>query len=118
MISSSFFILIGIVLVALGISYYQYLYKAKSKTNTVLFLAFLRFCSVFTLLLLLWNPLFTNTKYEEYKTPLPIIFDNSSSIPELKARKQAQDLYAQLKDSKELSDKFINDLLDLASRFA
>ena len=106
MISSSFFILIGIVLVALGISYYQYLYKAKSKTNTVLFLAFLRFCSVFTLLLLLWNPLFTNTKYEEYKTPLPIIFDNSSSIPELKAGKQAQELYAQLKDSKELSDKF------------
>ncbi|MEY2693021.1 MAG: hypothetical protein RIT03_1412 [Bacteroidota bacterium] len=106
MILSSFFILIGIVLVAAGISYYQYLYKAKSKTNTVLLLAFLRFCSLFTLLLLLWNPLFTNTKYEEYKTPLPIIFDNSGSIPELKAGKQALDLFAQLKASKALSDKF------------
>jgi len=103
---SSFFILVGIVLVALGISYYHYLYKAKSKSKTILFLAFLRFCSVFTLLLLLWNPLVTATKYEEYKTPLPIIFDNSSSISELKAGEQAQDLYNQLQASKELSSKY------------
>ena len=106
MISSSFFILIGIVLVAVGISYYHYLYKAKSKSKTILFLAFLRFCSVFILLLLLWNPLVTATKYEEYKTPLPIIFDNSSSISELKAGEQAQDLYNQLQASKELSSKY------------
>ncbi len=103
---SSFFILVGIVLVAVGISYYHYLYKAKSKSKTILFLAFLRFCSVFTLLLLLWNPLVTATKYEEYKTPLPIIFDNSSSISELKAGEQAQDLYNQLQASKELSSKY------------
>ncbi len=103
---SSFFILVGIVLVAVGISYYHYLYKAKSKSKTILFLAFLRFCSVFILLLLLWNPLVTATKYEEYKTPLPIIFDNSSSISELKAGEQAQDLYNQLQASKELSSKY------------
>ena len=103
---SSFFILVGIVLVAVGISYYHYLYKAKSKSKTILFLAFLRFCSVFTLLLLLWNPLVTATKYEEYKTPLPIIFDNSSSISELKAGEQARNLYNQLQASKELSSKY------------
>lgn len=112
---NSFFILVGIVLVAVGISYYHYLYKAKSKSNTILLLAFLRFCSVFTLLLLLWNPLFTNTKYEEYKTPLPIIFDNSGSIPELKAGKQALDLFAQLKASKELTDKFAIQYLSVAA---
>jgi hypothetical protein len=103
---NSLFILIGIVLVAVGISYYHYLYKAKSKSNTILLLAFLRFCSVFTLLLLLWNPLITATNYEEYKTPLPIIFDNSSSISELKAGEQAKSCYAQLQASKALSSKF------------
>ena len=78
MLLTSFFILVGIVLVAAALSYYHYIYKAKSKTNTVMFLAFLRFCSVFGLLLLLWNPLISSKKYEVQKTPLPILFDNSS----------------------------------------
>lgn len=103
---SSVFILVGLVLVAFGISYYHYLYKVKSKSNTVLLLAFLRFCSVFTLLLLLWNPFITTTKYSTEKTPLPIIIDNSTSLTELKAGKQAQTIYKQLKESKALSSKF------------
>ena len=103
---SSVFILVGLVLVAFGISYYHYLYKAKSKSNTVLLLAFLRFCSVFILLLLLWNPFITTTKYSTEKTPLPIIIDNSISLTELKAGEQAKTLYKQLKESKALSSKF------------
>jgi len=69
-------------------------------------LAFLRFCSVFTLLLLLWNPYISTTKYNEEKTPLPIIIDNSSSLTELKANEQARLIYNKLKESKELSKKF------------
>ena len=103
---SSFFILAGILLVALGISYYHYLYKAKSKNKAILLLAFLRFCSVFTLLLLLWNPYISTTTYNEEKTPLPIIIDNSSSLTELKANEQARLIYNKLKESKELSKKF------------
>jgi hypothetical protein len=103
---SSFFILVGILLVALGISYYHYLYKAKSKNKTIVLLAFLRFCSVFTLLLLLWNPYISTTKYSLEKTPLPIIIDNSSSLTELKADDQARVIYNKLKESKELTKTF------------
>ena len=115
MLLTSFFILVGIVLVAAALSYYHYIYKAKSKTNTVMFLAFLRFCSVFGLLLLLWNPLISSKKYEVQKTPLPILFDNSSSVSELNATKQAQQVYQQLKDSKPLNEKFALSFLQVDS---
>lgn len=106
MMLSSFFILVGIVSVAFALTYFQYLYKAKNKTNTVMLLALLRFIGVFALLLLLWNPLITSTKYETQKTPLPILLDNSSSIQELKSAEVATNLLAQFKNSTALNEKF------------
>ncbi|MBF6640798.1 hypothetical protein IVB69_04855 [Flavobacterium sp. J49] len=92
--------------IAFAVSFYQYLYKAKSKSKVTLLLAFLRFFSVFGLLLLLINPIITRKTVETVKTPLPIVIDNSASMADLKSDKQALELFEKLKDNGALNDKF------------
>jgi hypothetical protein len=94
------------VLVAGGLSYFQYFYKAKSKSNTTKLLAFLRFLSIFGLLLLLINPIVSRSTFETVKTPLPIVVDNSSSIVDLKANQVAKELYEKISSNSKLKDKF------------
>ncbi len=92
--------------IAFAVSFYQYLYKVKSRSKVTLLLAFLRFFSVFGLLLLLINPIITRKNIETVKTPLPVVIDNSASIADLKANKQAMELFDKLKDNSALNDKF------------
>lgn len=92
--------------IAFAVSFYQYLYKAKSRSKVTLLLAFLRFFSVFALLLLLINPIITRKTIETVKTPLPIVIDNSASMADLKSDKQALELFDQLKGNSALNDKF------------
>jgi hypothetical protein len=94
------------VIVAGGLSYFQYFYKAKSKSNTTKLLAFLRFISIFGLLLLLINPIVSRSTFETVKTPLPIVVDNSSSIVDLKANQVAKELYEKISFNSKLKDKF------------
>ncbi len=94
------------VIIAGGLSYFQYFYKAKSKSNTTKLLAFLRFLSVFGLLLLLINPIISRSTFETVKTPLPIVVDNSSSIVDLKANQVAKELYEKISSNSKLKDKF------------
>ncbi len=93
------------VLLAAGLSYFQY-YKAKSQSKTRLLLALLRFLAVFSLLLLLINPIISKSTYETTKTPLPIVVDNSSSIVDLKANVMTKEVYTKIASNKELKDKF------------
>jgi len=97
------FISLGI---AFALSYFQYFYKAKSKSKMTKLLAFLRFLSVFGLLLLLINPIVSRKTFETQKTPLPIVVDNSSSIADLKANQIAKELYEKLSSNSKLKDKF------------
>jgi len=94
------------VLLAAGLSYFQYYFKAKSKSKVHLLLAFLRFLSVFAVLLLLINPVISDNSLEIQKTPLPIVVDNSSSIADLKANQTALDLFQKLSSNKALQEKF------------
>lgn len=94
------------VLIAGGLSFFQYYFRAKNKSRTNLLLAFLRFFSIFGILLLLINPKITTNTFEIAKTPLPIVVDNSSSIAELKANETALEVYKKLISSMELQDKF------------
>lgn len=103
---STLVLIILSVLFAGCLSYFQYFYKAKSKSNTTKILAFLRFLSVFGLLLLLINPIVSRSTYETIKTPLPIVVDNSSSIVDLKANQIAKELYEKLSSNSKLKDKF------------
>lgn len=94
------------VIIAGVLSFYQYLYKVKNKSRTVLFLTFLRFLSLFTILILLINPIISRKTYETTKTPLPIVVDNSQSISELKQDKIARELSKKLSENSKLKDKY------------
>ncbi|TDE49267.1 hypothetical protein [Flavobacterium sp. GT3P67] len=94
------------LLIAGGLSFFQYIYKAKNKSNIGWFLAFLRFSSIFGILLLLINPILTKNTLETVKTPLPIVVDNSSSISFLNANEKALELYNKIKSNSNLQEKF------------
>jgi len=94
------------VLIAGGLSFFQYFFRAKNKSKTNLLLAFLRFFSIFGILLLLINPKITSDTFEIVKTPLPIVVDNSSSISELKANETSLEIYKKLVSNKDLQEKF------------
>lgn len=94
------------LLIAGAYSYYNYYYKAKIKLKVHLVLALLRFITVFSVLLLLINPIISNKTLEIIKTPLVIAVDNSSSISDLKATITTLELYDKLTSNSELKDKF------------
>ncbi|HNP31732.1 MAG TPA: hypothetical protein PKN96_00410 [Flavobacterium sp.] len=104
--TTTILLLLVSILIAAGLSFYQYLYKVKSKSNVNLLLAFLRFISIFGLLLLLINPIITRKTVETVKTPLPIVIDNSASVKDLKADKSAMEVFQKLSENKDLADKF------------
>jgi len=94
------------IIIASGLSFFQYFFRAKNKSKTNLLLAFLRFFSIFGILLLLINPKITSNTFEIVKTPLPIVVDNSSSISELKANETSLEIYKKLVSNKDLQEKF------------
>jgi hypothetical protein len=98
-------LLISLVLVS-GLSFYQYFYKAKKKSKLNLFLALLRFLSLFGIMLLLINPMITRNTLEIIKPNLAVVVDNSSSIQTLDANKKALDAFAKITASKGLKEKF------------
>jgi len=106
MTTNSILLLFLSLIIAGSLSFFQYYYKAKTKSKVNLVLAFLRFLSIFGILLLLINPIITRKTLETIKTPLPIVVDNSSSIVDLKANESALELYKKLSQNKELRDKF------------
>ncbi|TRX24226.1 hypothetical protein FNW25_12350 [Flavobacterium franklandianum] len=106
MTTNTILLLLLSLLIAGSLSFFQYFYKTKTKSKVNLVLAFLRFLSIFGILLLLINPIMSRKTLETIKTPLPIVVDNSSSIVGLKANETALELYKKLSQNKELQDKF------------
>ncbi|MBP6585957.1 MAG: hypothetical protein KA215_09870, partial [Flavobacterium sp.] len=106
MTTNTFLLVLLSLILASVLSYYQYFYKAKNKSKVTLFLALLRFISIFGILLLLINPIISRKTFETIKTPLPIVVDNSSSIVDLKSDIVALELYKQLSENKDLQNKF------------
>ena len=80
MTTNTILLLLLSLLIAGSLSYFQYFYKAKTKSKVNLVLAFLRFLSIFAIMLLLINPIITRKTLEIVKTPLAVVVDNSSSI--------------------------------------
>ena len=104
--TNSILLLIFSVLIAAGLAFFQYLYKAKNKSKLNLFLAFLRFVSFLGIFLLLINPTITINTLEVEKTPLVVVMDNSSSIPFLSSNEEAKESYLKLVDNTALQEKF------------
>ena len=106
MTRTTILLLILSVFIAGLLLFYQYVFKVKKKSNLIYFLAFLRGMSWVTLFWLLINPVVSRKINEIQKTPLPVVFDNSKSISELKATTSAEDLYQKIKANKTLADKY------------
>lgn len=99
-------LIIAAGIIALIISIFQYMYKAKNRTKKHLFFALLRFLSVFTLLILLINPTFRKKSSYIEKPSLVIAVDNSSSIKHLSQNKPVIELVDKFQNSEELHDRF------------
>ena len=117
MTTSTILLLILSVIIAAGLSFYQYLYKVKNQSKLNWFLAFLRFITLFSIFLLLINPIISRKITEIKKTPLPIVVDNSKSISELKATKEASELYLKIAENKAISEKYDVQLFSFAEEF-
>ncbi|WP_445716000.1 hypothetical protein [Flavobacterium sp.] len=114
---STILLLILSAIIAAGLSFYQYLYKVKNQSKLYWFLAFLRFVSFFSIFLLLINPIVSRKITEIKKTPLPIVVDNSKSISELKATKEASELYLKIAENKAITEKYDVQLFSFAEEF-
>lgn len=106
MTTSTILLLLLSVLIAAGLSFYHYLYKANYKSKLHLFLAFLRFVSLFSIFVLLINPIISRKTFETTKTPLPIVVDNSQSIKELNQDNAAKELSKKIAENSKLKDKY------------
>jgi hypothetical protein len=102
---------------AFGLSFYQYLFKAKKKGRLFFFLAFLRFVTLFSIFLLLINPVITTKELETVKIPLPVLVDNSQSIKELGQDSVAKLLAEKIGGNKALKDKYDVQLYSFAEGF-
>ncbi|RDI14392.1 hypothetical protein [Flavobacterium sp. AG291] len=117
MTASTILLLVLSAFAAIGLSFYQYIFKAKKPGRLHYFLAFLRFIAFFLVFLLLINPFITTKDLETVKTPLPILVDNSQSIKELGADSIAKLISEKLAHNKSLKDKYDVQLYSFADGF-
>lgn len=106
MTTSTVLLLILSAAIAFGLSFYQYLFKAGKKSNTLFFLASLRFITLLSIFILLINPVITRKKFEIKKTPLPILIDNSQSIKELGRADIASAAMSKILSNNALQEKY------------
>jgi len=98
------FIILALITAAL-IVYFQYYYKEKKNSSTLI-LSVLRFLTIFTILLLLINPMFIKNSFELIKPKLQVLIDNSASIRFSKQDSIVNNLVNLIKKNKSLNDKF------------
>ncbi|WP_053991073.1 hypothetical protein [Mangrovimonas sp. TPBH4] len=99
-----YIIIAGII--ALLVALFQYIYKSKKRTKTHIFLAFLRFITVFSVLLLLINPKFEKVTYYNEKPNLVVAIDNSESVSYLQQEENVENIISALKSDETLNSNF------------
>lgn len=108
-----YIILSGII--ALLVALFQYGYKRKEKTRSNWILTFLRFLTVFAILLLIINPKLEKETFYNEKPNLVIAIDDSNSMAFLKQEDSIRQMVSNLKNNKELNDKFNLDFYTFSS---
>src|SRR5690554_4255547 len=94
------------LIVALGVTWFQYFYKSTNRSKVTKLLFVLRFLAVFGILLLLINPKIIKNQYQTEKTPLIIAVDNSRSIKEFNQAETALFIKNALQSNDKLSEKY------------
>ncbi|KGO86259.1 hypothetical protein Q765_11800 [Flavobacterium rivuli WB 3.3-2 = DSM 21788] len=106
MTASTVLLLLFSAFAALALSFYQYFFKAKTKGKRYFVLAFLRFITLFSIFVLLINPIVTRKDLETVKIPLPVLVDNSLSIKELGQDNLAKQLADKITSNSALKNKY------------
>lgn len=110
-----YIIIAGIIGLALAL--FQYFYKKKSISKLDMLFSFLRFITVFSILLLLINPKFEKTTFFIEKPQLVIAIDNSNSIKHLQQDAKAKTVIETISQDKELNNKFNLSLFTFGENF-
>ena len=99
------YIIIAII-ISILLAIFMYGYKTKFSKTTKWIYGSLRFVTIFSVLLLLINPIFKTETFSLIKPKLPILIDNSESISELNQTLNVYDFVTSLKSNKDLNEKF------------
>ncbi len=110
-----YIILAAVVSLALAILMYGY--KSKNSPGLRWIFGALRFIALFSILLLIINPKFESETYTIEKPKLPVLIDNSSSVGILDQQENVRDLVQNLKENKDLNDKFDLSYFSFGSEF-
>jgi len=102
--TSTALLIILAAIAALGLVVFQYYSNSKKRGKLGLLLSFLRFISLFGLLLILVNPKFSKNQYEIQKSNLIVLTDNSSSVAE--SSSTIEEILNGFQTDASLSDKF------------
>lgn len=103
------------VLLAILIVYFQYFYKNSTKNKYYYLLSFLRFLTIFSILLLIINPKIDQRTFEKIKPKLLIAVDNSSSIKYIKQDSLVKKLIKRIESDNNINKKFDIELYTFAS---
>lgn len=114
--SSYFFIAIAFIL-SIGVGYFQYFYKTKSRDSVTYILFGLKSFSIFLLLLLFINPTIKKNELQVIKPVLSVIIDNSESIAYFKEEQEVRRITDAFKNNKQLNDKFAISYFSFGSEF-
>jgi len=93
-------------IIALGLALFQYFTKKQRLSKLNMLFSFLRFLSVFAVLLLIINPSFDQIKIAVEKPNLVVAIDNSSSIIHLKQDKSVLEFIENIKNNNAIKNKF------------
>ncbi len=99
-----YIILSGII--ALLLALFQYLYKQKSMSKLNMLFCFLRFLTIFSVLLLLVNPKFDHLTITTEKPNLVVAIDNSNSVKHLNQDKDVINITDAIINNEGLKNKF------------
>lgn len=110
-----YIVLAGIIALLLALFQYGYKKKGASKLNIVF--AFLRFVTVFVVLVLLINPKFEQQSVYIEKPNLVIAIDNSASIEHLNQKDKAQELITSISENELLNNKFNVEMYSFGETF-
>ncbi len=99
-----YIILAGIL--ALLLALFQYVYKRKGRSRLNILFAFLRFTTIFSVLLLLINPKLEQLNLYVEKPNLIVAIDNSGSIAHLDQQENAGKVLKSISENEALNDKF------------
>lgn len=108
------YIILALIL-AILIALFQYKYKAKGDSRKNAIFAFLRFLSIFGVLLLLINPKFEQLSVYNEKPNLVVAVDNSKSIPHLNQVENVSTIVKAIQNNSALNKAFNVDVFSFGN---